>query len=123
MLAERRVVQAQLRLAQLYERGEGVLQNFVEAVRWYRRAADDYCVPAMARLGEIYLTGMAAPGTATPAALVRIEGKEDDKSLLRSLYPQGLSIPQNLEEAALWNARAADTGDAASQARLGYQYA
>ena len=27
--------QAQLRLGQLYERGEGVLQNFAEAVRWF----------------------------------------------------------------------------------------
>ena len=31
-LAEQKNVQAQLRLGQLYERGEGVLQSFVEAV-------------------------------------------------------------------------------------------
>jgi TPR repeat protein len=60
-LAEGGNAQAQLRLAQLYEHGEGVLQNFVEAVRWFRSAAEQGLVPAMARLGEIYLTGMSAP--------------------------------------------------------------
>ena len=55
-LAEQGSAQAQLRLAQLYERGEGVLPNFVEAVRLYRAAAEQNSVPAMARLGEIYLT-------------------------------------------------------------------
>ena len=65
-LAESGSKQAQLRLGELYERGEGVLQSFVEAVRWLRRAAEQGSVPAMRRLGEIYLTGMAAPDTATP---------------------------------------------------------
>src|SRR4029077_7874758 len=122
-LAEGRMAQAQLRLAQLYERGEGVLQSFVEAVRWYKKAADDYCVPAMARLGEIYLTGMAAPATASPAALEKISGGTSEKSLLKSLYPQGLAVAQDFGQAATWNARAAEAGDAAAQARLGYQYA
>ena len=39
-LAERGDLDSQLRLAQLYERGDGVLQSFVEAERWYRSAAD-----------------------------------------------------------------------------------
>src|ERR1700731_3061992 len=57
--------QAQLRLAQMYERGEGVLQSFVEAVRWFRSAAGQNSLPAITRLGEIYLTGLSAPQTAT----------------------------------------------------------
>ena len=82
----------------------------------------------MARLGEIYLTGLAAPDTATPAALMRIEKGAGEKeagkeSLLKRLYPQGLSIAQDLEQAASWNSRAAEAGDEAASARLGYQYA
>ncbi len=38
-LAEQNDVQAQWRLGQLYERGEGVLQSFVEAANWFQRAA------------------------------------------------------------------------------------
>jgi len=72
-LAEGGSEPAQLRLGQIYERGEGVLQNFVEAARWFRSAAEQGSVIAQARLGEMYLTGMAAPDTATPAALQRLE--------------------------------------------------
>ena len=122
-LAESNDTQAKLRLAQLYERGEGVLQNFVEAVRWYKGAAEQGSVPAMGRLGEIYLTGLTAPSTATPAALERIGGQGGEGSLLKRLYPEGLAIAQNLEQAAHWNERAAEAGDAGSQARLGYQFA
>jgi TPR repeat protein len=85
-LAEGGCAQAQLRLAQLYERGEGVLQNFVEAVRWFRGAAGQNTLPAMTRLGEIYLTGLSAPQTATPAALARLQQPNVD-SLIRHVYP------------------------------------
>ena len=74
-LAEGGSAHAQLRLAQLYERGEGVLQSFVEAVRWYRSAAEQGSANAQARLGEIYLTGMAAPDTATTAGACSVWGE------------------------------------------------
>jgi len=122
-LAEGGSVLAMLRLGELYERGEGVLQSFVEAVRWLKSAAEQGSVPAMARLGEIFLSGMAAPETATPAALVRLEEDPSQESLLKRLYPQGLAVPQDPAQAAHWNLRAALTGDAPAQARLGYQYA
>ena len=72
-LAQKGNGQAQFRLGQLYERGEGVLQNFIEASKWFREAGEQAYVPAMARLGEIYLTGLAAPKTASPGALSRLE--------------------------------------------------
>jgi uncharacterized protein len=97
-LAEGGDRQAQLRLGQLYERGEGVLQNFIEAVRWFRAAADQGCVPAMARLGEIYLTGLAPPNVATPAALQSLESGAGS-SLLKRLYPEGLAVAQDTEQA------------------------
>src|ERR1019366_3859004 len=78
---------SQLRLGQLYEGGEGILRNFVEAVRWYGSAAEQGAVPAMARLGEIYLTGLAAPDTATPAALMRLE----EEGSVRRQNRQGVS--------------------------------
>ena len=107
-LAETGSAQAQLRLAQLYERGEGVLQNFVEAVRWFRSAAEQNSNPAVLRLGEIYLTGLSAPHTATPAALARLETEGGEESLLKRLYPQGLSVSADPEQAAQWNSKAAD---------------
>ena len=122
-LAEGGSAHAQLRLAQMYEAGEGVLQSFVEAVRWYRSAGEQGSVAALSRLGEIYLTGMAAPDTATKAALEQLGESAGQESLLKRLYPQGLAISQDLEQAAHWSSRAAHAGDAGAQARLGYQYA
>ena len=122
-LAEAGSAAAQVRLAKLYENGEGVLQNFVEAAKWYTKAAEQGSAAAQGRLGEIYLTGLAAPpDLATPTALARLE-ESPQESLLRRLYPEGLRIAQDPELAARWNLRAAQAGDAAAQARLGYQYA
>ena len=112
---------AQLRLARCYERGEGVLRNVVEAVKWYGKAADQGSVPAMARLGEIHLTGMQAPDTATPAALQQLEDGAGGESLLKRLYPKGLAVPQAPVAAAHWNSLAAEAGDSGAKARLGHQ--
>ena len=115
-------VQAQLRLAQAYERGEGVLPNAVDSVRWYNLAAAQGSIPAMTRLGEVYLMGLAAPAIATPAAqqTLRETGRG---SLLNQLYPEGLAVAQDLGLAAKWNTLAAQAGDPGAQARLGHQYA
>ena len=109
-------MQAQLRLAELYERGDGVPQSFAEAERWYRSAAEQGSVEAQARLGEIFLTRLAPPDTATAAAIERIEDSQTPDSLLKRLYPQGLAIAQDPAQAADWNRGAAQAGDAASQA-------
>jgi TolC family type I secretion outer membrane protein len=116
-------VVAQLRLAQLYEHGQGVLQSFVEAVRWYRAAAEQGCVQAQARLGEIYLTGLEPPATASASAIERIHAPEAGGSLLNRLFPQGLSVRPDPQQAAHWNNAAAQRQDADAQARLGYQFA
>jgi TPR repeat protein len=95
-----------------------VLQNFIEAVRWFRAAAEQGCVPAMARLGEIYLTGLAPPNVATPAALQSLESGAGS-SLLKRLYPEGLAVAQDTEQALKWNRLAAEAGDVAAQGQLG----
>ena len=122
-LAEGGSAIGQLRLAQLYEHGQGVLQSFVEAVRWYREAAGQGSVPAQARLGEIYLTGLEAPATATASAVARIQSSEAEGSLLSRMFPAGLAVRREPEQAAEWNLAAARGGDVAAKARLGYQYA
>jgi cob(I)alamin adenosyltransferase len=122
-LAEGGSAIGQLRLAQLYEHGQGVLQSFVEAVRWYREAAGQGSIPAQSRLGEIYLTGLEAPATATASAVARIQSNDAEGSLLSRMFPAGLAVRREPEQAAEWNLAAARGGDIAAKARLGYQYA
>jgi len=118
-LAESGSAPAQLRLAQMYERGEGVLQNFVEAVRWFRSAAEQDSGPAVLRLGEIYLTGLSAPQTATPAALARLENVLAAFDRLGALHAEGVGLPQDFEAAAQWFYKGADRGDATALYHLG----
>jgi TPR repeat protein len=57
---------AQYLLGVVYSKGEGVPQDFAEAVKWLRRAADQGVVPA-----QFFLGGMYAMGEGVPADIVR----------------------------------------------------
>ena len=48
---------AQYNLGQMYRRGDGVLQDDAEAVRWYRLAADQGDADAHNNLGYMYQNG------------------------------------------------------------------
>ena len=49
--------QAQLFVGYLYETGQGVRQDYAEAVRWYRKAAEQGNTIAQAQLGNMYRLG------------------------------------------------------------------
>ena len=56
-LAEQAHVYAQNNLVTRYSTGEGVTQNYAEAVRWQRRAAEQGHANAKTNLGGSYVTG------------------------------------------------------------------
>ena len=45
----------------LYQLGRGVLQDYAEAARWYRKAADQADAFAQSALGGCYLMGEGVP--------------------------------------------------------------
>ena len=45
----------------MYENGRGVPQDYVEAVKWYRRAAEQGDASARFALGFMYYTGQGVP--------------------------------------------------------------
>ncbi|NLW66839.1 MAG: sel1 repeat family protein, partial [Bacteriovoracaceae bacterium] len=49
--------QAQLFVGFLYETGQGVRQDYSEAVRWYRKAAEQGNTIAQIQLGNMYRLG------------------------------------------------------------------
>jgi TPR repeat protein len=118
-LADARDPDIALRLGECYERGIGVVPNFVSAVRWYEQSAARGSVKAMSRLGDIYLSGRVVPigNPALPAG-------ESDLAMLgcNRLRPAGRSVPQDLGKALHWNMAAAELGDAEARARLGSQF-
>jgi len=55
--AELGSAEAQYYLGQMYDRDQGVYQNFITAVSWYRKAADQNHAPAQNQLGVMYRDG------------------------------------------------------------------
>ena len=56
-LAEHGVAEAEREVGFMYYRGEGVPQNYIEAVKWFRAAAEQGFVSAQHDLGVMYLNG------------------------------------------------------------------
>ena len=50
---------AQFNLGVMYANGQGVTQDYAEAVRWYRKAADQGYAAAQFNLGLLYKIGRA----------------------------------------------------------------
>jgi len=56
-LAEAGDANAQFELGEAYHKGQGVPQDFAEAISWYRKAAEQYHLCAMENLGEMFENG------------------------------------------------------------------
>ena len=56
-LAEQGDAIAQSLLGSVYEEGQGVKQDYFEAVKWYRQAAEQGHATAQANLGSMYAKG------------------------------------------------------------------
>jgi hypothetical protein len=57
-VAERGVAEAQFNLGLMYENGEGVVQDYNEAGKWYRKAAEQGFAVAQSNLGVMYGNGL-----------------------------------------------------------------
>lgn len=58
---------AQFHIGFMYDFGEGIPENDAEAVRWYRRAAEQGHVGAQFNLSSLYLGGEGVPENAAEA--------------------------------------------------------
>ena len=87
---------AQYRLGDMYERGVGVPQSFVEARSWHRKAAEQGHIEAAYRLGYLYY----------------VKGSDF------TVYSE--TRTEDLNEAIDWFRKAAEQGHADAQYRLGY---
>ena len=107
------------RIGQLYARGEGVQRNLPEAACWLRRAADQGHAEAQLRLAQILLNG-ARGG---PVARWRDSAAERDARATRgneaALFPQGLEVAANVEEALGWLEAAETAGSIEAEGLLG----
>ena len=118
---------AQNNIGWAYDTGRGVKQNYPEAVRWYRRAAEQGNQRAQGSLAEIYLFGL--PGIAIDMAeaykftrLAAEQGDQRSQKNLGMMYLKGDPVPQSDADAVKWFRIAADSGYAPAQFSMGSVY-
>ncbi len=119
--ANQGLAMAQYRLAKLFERGEGVPADLVQARQWTERAAAAGNRKAMHDLGVYYARGEGAPldeATAFRWFKQAAElGVADSQFNLGVLYQQGRGTTADADEALFWFAVAARSGDNDARAR------
>ena len=124
--AEQGDAEAQFKLGLCYYKGEGVPQNYAEAVKWYRKAAGQGYAQAQYNLGECYHKGEGVPKNYFAAVKWFRKAAEQGNALaqnkLGECYYSGLGVPKNYTEAVKWYRKAAEQGLASAQNNLGYSY-
>ena len=107
-------LEAQFELAQHYAVGNGVIQNYVEAAKWYRKAADHDCADAQFELARCYDTGCGVLKNYGEAVKwyrrAAEQGHAEAQCDLGRCYTQGKGVKADYEEAERWFLCAADQG-------------
>ncbi len=118
---------AQTALGQAFYLGEfGAATNYVEAVKWYRRAAEQNHAQAQYNLGWIYSEGKGvAPNYVEVAMWWRKAAEQNDAPAQNGLglcYDHGLGVVQDHAEAVKWFRQAAEQGLSPAQYNLADHY-
>jgi TPR repeat protein len=96
-LADQGTARAQIILGVMYSRGQGVAQNYDEAMKWYRRAADQGDAAAQTALGAMYANGVGVPQDHAKAMewfrKAADQGFADAQNDLGSIYDRGSGVP------------------------------
>ncbi len=104
-LAEAGLPEAQLNLGLLYEKGQGVPQDYAEALKWNRKAAEQGNAKALEWFHK------AAE-----------QGNADAQFHLGLMYDKRLGVAQDYAEAVKWYREAAEQGFVEAQINLGIMY-
>jgi TPR repeat protein len=110
-------------LGLMYEKGQGVPQDYAEAARLFRLAAEQDNAPAQNNLAFLYVHGRGVPQDNDKA--MRWFRKAADQGSIPGQTNLGLilcKVSQDYTEGARWYRAAADQGSAAAQTNLATLY-
>ena len=121
-LAEQGDAAAQFNLGIMYDKGQGIAQNYIQAVEWYQKAAEQGVAAAQYNLGHMYDKGQGVPQNYTQAvAWYKKAAEQGDAKAqynLGLMYKNGHGVPQNYKIAyILFNLAASNGGADATQNR------
>ncbi len=113
-------------LGNQYYAGKGVEQNYQEAVKWYRLAAEQGLAASQNDLGFCYKKGHGVIQSDIEAVkwyqLAANQGNAAAQSNLGACYYYGNGVTQDYTEAVKWYQLAANQGNAIAQSSLGICY-
>lgn len=125
-LADKNDADAQYELAESYRTGTNTAENFTEALRWYRAAAELGLADAQNNLGAMYLAGMGTNKNPAEAAYWYLKAAEQNQIHaqfnLGMLCLLGNGVEQSDDNAAKWLQSAAEQGDLEAICQLGILY-
>jgi uncharacterized protein len=126
-LSPPRLIDAQLKLADLLRIGDDIPSNPLRAAGYYREAASNGSLVAMVRIAEIMLTGLALPaefGTARQWC-DRAAGEKYSAGMfcLGYMYENGAGVSPNMTEAFRWYQKSAEAGYLGAAEKIGNMYA
>lgn len=100
--------------------------SFEEALREYRKAAEQGGVSSQHRLGEIYEKGYIIPQDYEEAVkwygMAAELGHANSQTSLGVMYEKGKGIPKNYQKAFYWYGKAVEQGNRDGMVRLGEMY-
>jgi len=118
--------EAQFQLGKRYHEGNEVLKDDVEAVKWYRKAAEQGHAGAQNSLGLRYSRGEGVNMNQTEAVkwyrMAAEQGYARAQFNLALRYRRGEGVEKNPVEAVKWFRLAAEQGHAKAQYKLGECY-
>ena len=90
----------------MYSSGQGVARDDAEAVRWFRKAAEQGDATAQNDLGKAYATGEGAARDQGQAARwfrkAADQGEATAQGRLGVMYLAGVGVPQDYVQAYMW---------------------
>jgi TPR repeat protein len=117
---------SQFELGYLYDRGEGVNQNYAEAARWYRSAAQQNHIGAQYNLGVMFANGRGLTQNDQEAVKWYSRAAEQGNVLAQKnlgfFYESGRGVEKNDQEAFKWYRSAAEQRDAEAQNAIAVMY-
>jgi TPR repeat protein len=120
-LATQGHAESQNMMGYMYRYGQGVVQDYAQALHWYRLSADQGNARAQNNLGVMYRLGLGTPQDYQEAFRwfhrAAEQGNGGGQNHLGLMYFKGEGIQQDFVQAYMWATLAADQGlDQATQA-------
>jgi TPR repeat protein len=124
--AEQGDAYAQSTLGFMFDKGQGVAQDYAQAVYWYRKAAEQGYANAQYNLGVMFEKGHGVPQDYARAFYwyrkAAEQGDANAECNLSGMYQNGEGVLQDYGQAVFWDRKAAEKGVANAQDSLGSRY-